>query len=110
MVTGIDTRELDAVFAALSHPVRRSILQRCGRQACTVVELAEPHALSLNAISKHIKSLEKARLVSREVDGNSHYIRARPTTLQPALDWLGYNTKLWEQSLHALKQGLEQGS
>lgn len=109
MESGSKSQQLDAVFAALSHPVRRSILQRCGRRACTVVELAKPHALSLNAVSKHIKSLESANLVKREVNGNSHYIRVRPATLQPALDWLGYNTQLWEQSLLALKRGLEQG-
>jgi DNA-binding transcriptional ArsR family regulator len=102
-----EPEHLDRVFAALAHPVRRAILEQCGDERQSVVELARPHSMSLNAISKHIKTLESAELIGRERDGNFHRIAARPEMLQPALDWLGHHVDLWDSSLKALKVSLE---
>jgi len=99
--------ELDQVFAALAHPVRRAILAQCGESRQTIAALADPHAMSLNAISKHIKTLESAKLVVRERDGNYHRIAARPEALQMAEGWLNYHASLWAQSLAVLKNKLE---
>lgn len=102
-----DPENLDRVFAALSHPVRRAILEQCGSASRTVVEIAKPHAISLNAVSKHIKTLESAGLIARQKDGNFHRIQSRPAPLKPALDWLSHHGTLWEQSLRSLKATLE---
>jgi hypothetical protein len=63
--------------------------------------------MSLNAISKHIKYLESAQLVSLEVEGNVHRITVRSAPIRTAMDWLGYHVNLWEESLMALKNKLE---
>lgn len=102
-----DSSQLDKVFAALAHPVRRDILARCGGETQNIRDLARPHDVSLNAISKHVKTLESAGLITRHKDGNFHRIRTSPESLRPAIDWLGYHTDLWEQSLLALKGKLE---
>ncbi len=102
-----ETEQIDRVFAALAHPVRRAILEQCGAGRRSIAELAEPHSMSLNAISKHIKTLESARLVSREIDGNVHRIGIEVETLQPAMGWLQSHSRLWGESLAALKAKLE---
>jgi DNA-binding transcriptional ArsR family regulator len=102
-----EPEQLDRVFSALAHPVRRAILAQCGDKEQSVAELAGPHSMSLNAISKHIKTLESAELIGRERDGNFHRIVTRPEMLQPALDWLGHHADLWDSSLKALKTKLE---
>lgn len=99
--------DLDRVFAALAHPVRRAILVQCGMERQSVADLARPHAMSLNAISKHIKNLESANLVSREVDGNVHKIGVRSDTVRPAMNWLSHHVNLWDESLLNLRNRLE---
>ena len=101
------TEQIDRVFAALAHPVRRAILEQCGAGRRSIAELAEPHAMSLNAVSKHIKTLESAQLVSREVDGNVHRIGIELDRLRPAVSWLEQHTTLWSESLAALKAKME---
>ena len=103
----LESEELDRVFAALANPVRRALLDQCSDQRQSINELAEPHSLSLNAISKHVKVLESARLVSRTVDGNLHCIGVQPETAMAAVEWLRYHVNLWDQSLSALKCKLE---
>ena len=98
---------LNDVFSALAHPLRRAIMADVAAGPRTVVQLAEPHAVSLNAMSRHIKVLENANLVSREIRGNSHFISAHTQGLRPALDWLDYHVDLWSGSLLALKAQLE---
>lgn len=99
--------ELDLVFGALAHPVRRAILEQCGESQQSVADLAKPHKMSLNAISKHIKTLESAKLIVRERDGNYHRIAARPEALHGAQDWMSFHARLWGQSIAALKRKLE---
>ncbi len=108
-MSAASSAQLDRVFSALSHPVRRAILEQCGSQNRTVVELAKPHAMSLNAISKHIKKLESAGLIQRRLDGNFHRISIDVDTLQPAIGWLAHHQQLWSDSLMKLKANLEQG-
>ncbi len=99
--------KLNQIFLALAHPVRRSILEQCGQRRQSVAELAEPHAMSLNAVSKHIKTLEVADLITREQDGNFHRIGAATGPLKSAIDWLAHHVDLWDSSLLALKEHLE---
>ena len=108
-MNAVSSEQLDRVFSALAHPVRRAILEQCGSRQRTVVELAEPHAMSLNAISKHIKKLESAGLIERRLDGNFHRISIDVDTLQTAIGWLSYHQRLWGDSLMALKKNMEQG-
>ena len=103
-----EAEQLDRVFAALAHPVRRAILAQCCTQRQSVAELARPHSLSLNAISKHIKTLESAQLIGREREGNFHRIEARPESVRPVIDWLTHHVELWDSSLKTLKAKLEQ--
>ena len=99
--------ELDSVFSALSHRTRRSILNQLELRSATVMELAEPHAMSVPAVSKHIKILEGAGLVRREIDGRVHHCSLCPAPLQDAEDWLAKRRSFWAQSLDQLAAYLE---
>jgi DNA-binding transcriptional ArsR family regulator len=97
---------LDHVFLALSHPVRRQILSRLIQGAATVTDIAEPFSLSLNAISKHLKILERAHLINREVLGREHYCRVNPQPLEQASRWLAFYQVFWTDRLDALEHEL----
>lgn len=87
----MDDTHLDSAFSALGDSTRRSILQRLKDGEATVTQLAEPYDMSLNAVSKHIKMLEKAGLIEREIKGRTHYIKLRTQPMQSLSDWLkGY--------------------
>ena len=85
---GPDDARLDALFRALADPTRRSMLHRLGAGERTVGELARPLAMSLAAASKHIRVLERAGLVRREVDGRTHRVRLDPMPLHAGAEWL----------------------
>jgi len=95
---------LDAVFGALADVTRRSILDRLRGGALTVSELAEPYRMSLNAVSKHIKTLEKAGLVSREIQGREHSCRLETARFENAMNWMSYYTRFWSVRLDALEE------
>ena len=95
---------LDKVFLALSHPVRRQILVRLAQDAATVTDIAEPFDLSLNAISKHLKTLERAGLIQREVLGREHYCKIRTKPLEEVSRWLAYYQTFWTSRLEAMEQ------
>jgi len=99
---------LSTTFAALSDPTRRAILARLSRGNATVLELAEPFDLSLPAISKHLKVLERAGLVTRgrEAQWRPCQLRARP--LREASDWIEAYRQLWEQRLDRMAEYLEE--
>ena len=99
---------LDSTFAALADPTRRAILARLARGNATVTELAEPFDLSLPAISKHLKVLERAGLVTRgrEAQWRPCQLRARP--LREAADWIEAYRELWEQRLDRMAEYLEE--
>ena len=97
------TQQLDLVFGALANPVRRSILDTISAGDRTVVELAAPHAMSLNAVSKHIKCLERAGLVHRQVDGSYHRISIDTAAMTEAAAWLAHYVPFWRDAMQNLK-------
>ncbi|CAN5729783.1 metalloregulator ArsR/SmtB family transcription factor [soil metagenome] len=100
--------ELDATFAALADPTRRAILTRLAAGEATVTELAEPFAMSQPAISKHVKVLERARLVSRGRDAQRRPCRLEARALKTATDWLKNYRLHWEQSYRRLDMLLDE--
>src|SRR4051812_6635951 len=93
---------LDYVFQALAHPARRQILRRIAREKRSVTELAAPFDMSLEAVSKHIQVLERARLVHRTRSGRVHHCRLSPGPLRDAAKVLARLTSLWNERLDAL--------
>lgn len=98
---------LSMVFSALADPTRRAILQRLSRGEAPVKDLAEPFALSGPAITKHLKVLERAGLITRSVDAQRRPCRLRPEGLQPAADWLEGYRALWEQRMDRMSEYAE---
>jgi DNA-binding transcriptional ArsR family regulator len=93
---------LDRTFAALSDPTRRAILSRLARGDASVTELAAPFAMSLPAISKHLRVLEQAGLVERTKDGRVHRLRLVAQPLHEAATWIAHYQQFWDQQLAAL--------
>ncbi|HEX7641160.1 MAG TPA: metalloregulator ArsR/SmtB family transcription factor [Burkholderiaceae bacterium] len=93
---------LDRVFAALSDATRRRLVHALAEGEKTVGELAEPFAMSLVAVSKHLKVLEAAGIVRRRVDGRKHYCALAPESLVGALDWIAIYRNFWTQRFDAL--------
>ncbi|MFL6140487.1 MAG: ArsR/SmtB family transcription factor [Labedaea sp.] len=93
---------LDRTFAALADPTRRAILARLTEGAATVTELAAPFELSQPAISKHLKVLERAGLISRERDAQRRPCRLEARPLKAATDWLADYRSYWEESYQRL--------
>lgn len=102
------SRPLDAVYAALSHPVRRSLLERLQPGGAKVTELAAPFAISLAAVSKHIRVLEAAGLVRRTIIGREHHLVLEPSPLMGASNWLDSYRRFWEDRLDVLEARLRQ--
>ncbi|TNE62249.1 MAG: transcriptional regulator [Alphaproteobacteria bacterium] len=102
MVDNISHR-LDATFHALADPTRRGMLATLALGDRTVGALAEPYAMSLAAASKHIKTLERAGLVRREVSGRTHICRLEAKAMADAFAWMDYYRKFWTDRLDALE-------
>ncbi len=100
--------QLDATFAALADPTRRAILARLAAGEATVLELARPFAMSQPAISKHLKVLERAGLISRGRDAQRRPCRIEPRALAVANEWLEGYRQLWEQRFTQLDTLLEE--
>lgn len=98
---------LDAVFHALSDPTRRTMLHRLSSGEQTVSNLAKPFDMSLAGASKHVKVLEGAGLVSRRVEGRTHYCRLEAARLAEAHAWFRYYERFWTDRLDALQAILE---
>ena|SRR6188768_10751 len=98
---------LDLAFAALADPTRRAIVQRLTRGHARVTDLAGPFDMSLNAVSKHLKVLERAGLVRRERTGREHYLRLRAAPLRDVARWAGKFEQFWTDKLDALAAHLE---
>lgn len=94
---------LSTVFAALADPTRRAILRRLARGEAPVTELAKPFAMSLPAISKHLKVLENAGLVSRGRTAQQRPARLEPAALKDAAEWLEQYRRFWEASFDRLE-------
>ena len=95
---------LDDVFGALADPTRRAILARLTTGAALVTELAEPFPMSLAAVSKHVRVLERAGLVHRTVTGREHRCALSPRPLRDAAAWVEHYRVFWETRLDALEQ------
>jgi DNA-binding transcriptional ArsR family regulator len=93
---------LDRTFAALSDPTRRAILLRLAESERTVNELAAPFRISLPAVSRHLKVLEKAALIVRIRDGQRRRCRLNPGALDAASDWLAFHQRFWSESVDRL--------
>ena len=100
----LDAPQLDAVFHALGDATRRRMLRVLAGGERTVGQLAEPFAFSLAAASKHIKALENAGLIHREVRGRTHLCRLAPGPLANAHEWLAFYERFWTDRLDALAE------
>ena len=100
--------QLDAIFRALSDRTRRKLLARLADAPGTISELAEPFDMSLPAVSKHIKVLERAGLVKRSVDGRLHRCSLGAAPLQHVAAWLDPYRAFWSDTLDALARYAEQ--
>lgn len=99
---------LSATFAALADPTRRAILARLASGETSVTELAEPFEMSLPAISKHLKVLERAGLVARSREAQWRPCRLEAGPLKNAADWLEHYRRFWEQSFDRLDSYLRE--
>ncbi len=97
---------LSTIFAALADPTRRAILARLSLGEATVTELAEPFAMTLPAVSKHLKVLERAGLIERGREAQWRPCRLDPAPLKEAADWLEYYHRYWDESFDKLAEYL----
>jgi DNA-binding transcriptional ArsR family regulator len=97
---------LDATFSALADPTRRAILARLEQGEATVLELASPFEMSLPAVSKHLKVLERAGLIVRGRDAQRRPCRLNPAPLKEAAEFIERYRKFWEQSFDRLEEYL----
>ena len=102
MSTNITVDHLSATFSALADPTRRAMLARLAKGEASVNELAAPFAMSLPAVSKHIKVLEKAGLVTKGRDAQWRPCRIDAEQLKVAMDWIGQYKQFWEERLDRL--------
>ena len=98
---------LDQTFAALADPTRRRMLEQLARGNRCVTDLARPHSMSLPAVSKHLRVLEKAGLLRRRRYGRVHQLRLEAKPLKQAALWVEEYRKFWEGSLDRLAEYLE---
>jgi DNA-binding transcriptional ArsR family regulator len=98
---------LSRTFAALADPTRRAILAQLTRGASSVNELAAPHAMSLPAISKHLKVLERSGLITRGREARWRPCRLKAAPMKEAADWIGTYRRHWEERLDRLEEFLQ---
>ncbi len=100
------SHELDLLFGALADPTRRGIIDRLAAGEATVTELATPFSISLPAISRHLKVLERASLITRSQEGKWRHARLSPASLAGAATWLARYERLWDERFDRLDQHL----
>ncbi|MGD8477517.1 MAG: metalloregulator ArsR/SmtB family transcription factor [Burkholderiales bacterium] len=100
----LNIQQMNSVFHALGDSTRRRMLHELANGERTVSQLAEPFAISLAAASKHIKALENAGLIRREVRGRTHVCHLDPGPLASAHEWLGTYERFWTARLDTLEQ------
>jgi DNA-binding transcriptional ArsR family regulator len=98
--------DLDHTLRALADPTRRAILRRLSQGEARVTELAQPFAMSLNAVSKHIRMLERADLVRRRRAGREHLLAFNPRPLDEAASWIAAQRAFWSGRLDTLEREL----
>ena len=100
------SEDLDLLFGALADATRRDIVARLAVGEATVTELAAPHSISLPAISRHLKVLERASIITRSHEGRWRHARLTPTSLAAAATWLARYERLWTESFDRLDDHL----
>ena len=99
---------LDLAFGALAHPIRRGILARLSAGEASVAELAKPFKVSAPAITKHMRILEQAGLLSRTKQGREHRCRLEQKRMQEAVAWIEEHRQFWNERLDALERYLKE--
>lgn len=99
---------LDRTLTALADPTRRAILKQLSRGETRVTDLAKPFDISLNSVSKHIRVLEKANLVTRRKAGREHWLKFNRAPLDEAAAWIEQQRTFWNERLDALEAELNQ--
>lgn len=102
------TVQLDSTFAALADPTRRRLIERLSHGQARVTDLAEPFAMSLPAVSKHLRVLEDADLIQRTRVGREFHFELKAEPMQDALQWIGQYRRFWEGALDSLANYLEE--
>src|SRR5262249_13385905 len=97
---------LDLIFQALADPTRRAILKSVSRRERTVTELAKPFRMSLAAVSKHLKTLGRAKLINRRKRGSFYYVSLNAEALMTAEQWIAHYEKFWKARLDSLSRVL----
>jgi DNA-binding transcriptional ArsR family regulator len=98
----VNSSGLDRVFAALADPTRRHMVERLARGPMSVGEMAKGAGISQPGISKHVKVLERAGLIRRDVVGRVHCCRVEPRAMEAISDWLGEQRQFWNATLDRL--------
>ena len=101
-------RQLDLSFGALAHPIRRGILARLSTGEATVAELAKPFKVSAPAITKHMRILEEAGLLSRKKEGRTHHCRLEQQRMKEAQEWIEAHRRFWNEKFDALERYLKE--
>lgn len=101
---------LNRAFAALGDPTRRAMVEQLSGGEATVGTLAAPFDFALPTISRHLKVLERARLIERRVNGREHWIRLRPEGLQAITDWVEFHRTFWGEGLERLDAVLDESA
>jgi DNA-binding transcriptional ArsR family regulator len=99
---------LDRAFVALSHPVRRRIVERLARGPATVAQASEGISVSKPAISKHVRVLEEAGVISRVIAGREHHLSLPKRPLGEASEWIARQQELWERKFDVLDEYLSE--
>ncbi len=107
MMAAATASNIDQTLMALADPTRRAILKRLSAGEARVTELARPFDISLNAVSKHIRILERAHLVRRRVEGREHFLAFNPKPLDDAVKWMETQRAFWTARLDALEELLK---
>ena len=106
MGSAIDDQRLDALFTALSHGTRRDIVTRLSAGEATVKELAKPYAMSMQAVSQHIRVLERSGLISRGQHRQTRPCRLEPAALEDAFSWIEESRRTWSGRMDRLETHL----
>ena len=101
---------IDSTLSALADPTRRAIVEKLATGEKSVLELAEPFDISLPAVSKHLKVLERAGLISRDIRGRVHSIKLVAEPMRGAIDWLERYRIFWEHQLDSLSEYLNKSN
>ncbi|NJN79718.1 MAG: helix-turn-helix transcriptional regulator [Anaerolineales bacterium] len=102
------SNQLDLTFSAISDPTRRAILSQLAQGDASIMDLASPHAMSLPAITKHIRVLETAGLLTRRKKGRVNYCHLNASPLREAGKWVVFYQRFWNTKLDALEKFLEE--